>query len=56
MGQQVPKPTPILIKYHQLGSAQGFLGKPVTEEFSTPGGAGRFHHFAGGSIYWHPQQ
>ncbi|MGH7601415.1 MAG: LGFP repeat-containing protein, partial [bacterium] len=47
--------SPIQIKYNQLGGAQGFLGKPATEERATPDGIGKFRHFAGGSIYWHPK-
>src|SRR5438309_7346973 len=46
--------TPIGDKYAELGGAAGFLGAPTSQEASTPDGAGRFRHFAGGSIYWHP--
>src|SRR5690606_19395708 len=28
---------------------------PTTEERPTPDGVGRFRHFEGGSIYWHPR-
>jgi LGFP repeat-containing protein len=41
-------------KYHQLGGPQGFLGYPSTNESGCPDGVGRFNHFAGGSIYYHP--
>lgn len=46
--------TPISDKYAQLGGAGGFLGTPTTEETSTPDGVGRFRHYQGGSIYFHP--
>ncbi|UJW33825.1 PQQ-dependent sugar dehydrogenase [Saccharothrix sp. AJ9571] len=37
------------------GGAGGFLGYPVTDEWSTPDGIGRYNHFANnGSIYWTP--
>jgi hypothetical protein len=41
-------------KWTELGWEKGFLGYPVTDELTTPDGAGRFNHFQGGSIYWHP--
>lgn len=44
----------ILNKWQSLRWEQGFLGYPLTDESSTPDGAGRFNHFQGGSIYWHP--
>jgi hypothetical protein len=42
-------------KYNVLGGPHGRLGLPVTDELGTPDGAGRFNHFAGGSIYWSPR-
>jgi hypothetical protein len=30
------------------------LGFPKTDETKTPDGQGRYNHFQGGSIYWHP--
>lgn len=42
-------------KYQQLGGASGFLGSPTGEEHWTPDGVGRYRHFQGGSIYWHPE-
>jgi hypothetical protein len=42
-------------KYTQLGGPAGFLGLPVTDETGTPDGIGRYNHFHGGSIYWHPK-
>lgn len=36
------------------GWERGFLGFPVTNESPTPGGAGRYNHFQGGSVYWTP--
>ena len=47
--------TPISDKYAQLGGAAGFLGQPTIAETSTPDGVGRFRHYEGGSIYWHPR-
>ena len=46
--------TDIDIKYAQLGGSTGFLGSPVINESVTPDGSGRYRHFQGGSIYWHP--
>jgi hypothetical protein len=46
--------TDIDIKYAQLGGSTGFLGSPVINESVTPDGIGRYRHFQGGSIYWHP--
>jgi LGFP repeat len=44
-------------RWSQLGWEKSFLGYPKTDE--TQGQdlnqAGRFNHFQGGSIYWHPQ-
>lgn len=42
----------ILDKYIAQGAEGGPLGYPTTDELSTPGGAGRYNHFARGSIYW----
>ena len=47
--------TPISDKYAQLGGAAGFLGQPTIAETSTPDGVGRYRHYEGGSIYWHPR-
>jgi hypothetical protein len=47
--------TPISDKYAQLGGAGGFLGQPTTAETPTPDGVGRYRHYEGGSIYWHPR-
>ncbi len=41
-------------KYNQLGGPTGFLGLPTTDETGCPDGVGRFNHFSGGSIYYHP--
>lgn len=41
-------------KYQQLGGGNGFLGQPFGLETACPDGAGRFRHYKGGSIYWHP--
>ncbi len=41
-------------KYEALGWEKSFLGYPTTDETPTPDGVGRFNHFQGGSIYWHP--
>jgi hypothetical protein len=38
-------------KYQELGGAGGALGRPVTDERSTPDGRGHFRHYEGGSIY-----
>ena len=45
----------ISAKYAQLGGAGGFLGQPTIPETTTPDGVGRFRHYEGGSIYWHPR-
>ena len=45
----------ILRKYDQLGACRSFLGSPLTSETATPDGQGRYNHFRGGSIYWHPK-
>ena len=44
----------IRTKWASLGWEKGFLGYPVTDEFTTPDRIGRFTHFQGGSIYWTP--
>ncbi|ULT43679.1 hypothetical protein KRR40_09830 [Niabella defluvii] len=36
------------------GLGKSFLGYPLTNETKTPDGVGRYNHFQGGSIYWHP--
>jgi hypothetical protein len=41
-------------RYAALGGPKGFLGQPVGPEMPTPDTVGRFRHFQGGSIYWHP--
>jgi TIR domain/LGFP repeat len=41
-------------KWEELGLEQGFLGYPITDEFSTPDKIGRVNQFEGGSIYWTP--
>lgn len=41
-------------KWAELGWERGFLGYPLIDETATPDGVGRFNHFQGGSIYWHP--
>ncbi|WP_459645555.1 LGFP repeat-containing protein [Kineococcus sp. NUM-3379] len=44
--------TAIGVKHTALGGPGSFLGEQVTPERSTPGGAGVFQHFDGGSVYW----
>jgi uncharacterized protein with LGFP repeats len=41
-------------KYAALGGSSGFLGAPETTEATCPDGVGRYRHYHGGSIYWHP--
>jgi hypothetical protein len=41
-------------RYTQLGGSTGILKCPLTDETGTPDGKGRFNHFQGGSLYWHP--
>lgn len=41
-------------RWQELGWETGFLGYPLTDEMTTPDGAGRYSHFQGGSIYWSP--
>ena len=43
---------PVLDRYLALGGPSGLLGAPLTDQVTTPGGAGRFNHFERGSIYW----
>lgn len=40
-------------KWEQLGWERG-IGYPKTDELGTPDGVGRYNHFEGGSIYYHP--
>ena len=42
------------VKYSELGGQGGFLGRPVTNERPCPDKKGRYRHYQGGSIYWHP--
>jgi hypothetical protein len=44
----------ILAKYMQFNSESGILGYPLTDETETSDRRGRYNHFEGGSIYWHP--
>ncbi|MGI8538106.1 MAG: LGFP repeat-containing protein, partial [Mycobacteriales bacterium] len=46
--------TPIGQRYTALGGPGSFLGEATTGEKPTPDGRGRYQHFSGGSIYWHP--
>ncbi len=46
--------TAINEKYTQLGGASGLLGAPTIVESTAPDGVGRYRHYQGGSIYWHP--
>jgi len=43
-------------KWADLGWERSFLGFPTTDECATPAPnpSGRYNHFKGGSIYWHP--
>jgi CubicO group peptidase (beta-lactamase class C family) len=41
-------------KHAQLGGTTGFLGQPTSAHSTCPDLTGRFRHYAGGSIYWHP--
>lgn len=41
-------------KYSALGGETGFLKKPLGSRGSCPDGKGRYQHYEGGSIYWHP--
>ncbi|WP_078056999.1 LGFP repeat-containing protein [Corynebacterium provencense] len=42
-------------KWRDFGWENGRLKYPTTDEITPPDGTGRFSHFEGGSIYWHPQ-
>ncbi|MDP9883153.1 peptidoglycan/xylan/chitin deacetylase (PgdA/CDA1 family) [Sinomonas atrocyanea] len=42
----------IRTEYLGRGGPGGFLGFPRTDETTTPGAAGRYNDFAGGSVYW----
>jgi len=42
-------------RWAELGGQGATLGSPLTSETPTPDGVGRFNHFTGGSIYWHPR-
>jgi hypothetical protein len=42
----------IYVHYRELGGLTGFLGYPVSDERSAPGG-GRVSHFTSGDIYYH---
>lgn len=44
----------IFEKWAQQGYETGPLRYPTTDELTPPDGKGRFNHFQGGSIYWHP--
>ncbi|MDO5500562.1 MAG: PKD domain-containing protein [Propionibacteriaceae bacterium] len=44
----------IVIAWGRYRWEHGHLGLPTTSELGTPDGRGRFNHFQGGSIYWHP--
>ena len=39
----------------EKGWEQGVLGYPVSDEGQTPDGVGRYNHFEGGSVYYHPE-
>lgn len=47
--------TDINNKYQSLGGAGGFLGAATTGLSTTPDKKGRYIHYQGGSIYWHPK-
>jgi len=44
----------IYAKWAELGWETGRLGYPLTDETTTPDTIGRYNHFEGGSIYYHP--
>lgn len=47
----------IRARWSQLGWERSTLGYPITGEWTTPDGVGRYNHFSrpgGGSIYWTP--
>jgi hypothetical protein len=41
-------------KWIAKGGSEGVLKVPTTDELATPDQVGRYVHFEGGSIYWHP--
>lgn len=41
-------------RYNALGGAEGFLGRPLTNELPLTDRQGKFNHFQRGSIFWHP--
>lgn len=41
-------------KWMAKGGSEGFLKFPTTDELVAPDKTGRYTHFEGGSIYWHP--
>ncbi|MDM5235260.1 hypothetical protein QUF83_03320 [Bacillus cereus] len=41
-------------KYEELSWERSFLGYPLTDESPTVDGVGRYNHFQGGTILWHP--
>ncbi len=44
----------IFNKWKEKKGPEGILGFPTTDELTTPDQIGRYNHFEGGSIYWHP--
>lgn len=44
----------IAAKYAELGSSNGILGRPETDEQATRDGTGRYRHYRNGSIFWSP--
>jgi uncharacterized protein with LGFP repeats len=44
----------IRARWSSLGWETSFLGYPLTNESTCPDGVGKYNHFQGGSIYWHP--
>lgn len=47
--------SPIDIKYRELRGANGFLGQPIgNESRCAHNKQGRYRHYEGGTIYWHP--
>ena len=47
--------SPVGEKYTELGGPRSFLGAPTIPEKTAPDGVGKYRHYAGGSIYWHPE-
>lgn len=41
-------------KWRDVGWEAGAVGYPISDERTTPDGAGRYNVFQRGSIYWHP--